>query len=107
MATTALSIIALPGKPHSFLAKGTGPHTGLFTSLSVLSIPGRRLTFIAKGEVIVVPPEPTVPTPAKTGGMRLGVSSVQMYEERKDILRDDKDLMEFIGIILASGILDT
>ena len=101
MATTQLSISAIPGKPHSFLPKfESGMHVGTFTRLSVTATPGRIHSFIAKG-VIIIPPEPPKPS------MRLGVSAVGKLEERKDILRDDKDLMEFIGIILASGILDT
>ena len=57
MAYTQLSVIALPGKRHLFLAKiaGPGPHIGLFTALSVDALPGKRHLFSAKtsGEVAV------------------------------------------------------
>ena len=49
MATTALSITATPGKPHSFSPKASAAgHTGLFTELSTIAIPGRRHSFTAK-----------------------------------------------------------
>lgn len=53
MATTALSVTGLPGKPHSFSPKAeavpeAGPHTGLFTELSVNGLPGARHSFSAK-----------------------------------------------------------
>ena len=59
--TTELSVSALPGKPHRFLAKteasGTppGPHTGLFTELSVSALPGQRHSFSAKDAAAVIP----------------------------------------------------
>ena len=48
MAFTRLSPTGTPGRPYSFSAKATGPHTGLFTELSVIGIPGRRHSFISK-----------------------------------------------------------
>lgn len=59
MATTALSVTATPGKPHSFLPKTeavpeSGPHTGTFTELSVTAIPGKIHSFSAKSPVAPV-----------------------------------------------------
>jgi hypothetical protein len=152
MATTQLSAIALPGKPHSFLAKdpapeggphtGTftelsaqatpgqihsfsakdeasapsGPHTGLFTALSALALPGSIHSFSAKAETIA----PVIPAPTPTArdfGAGGGIGPdwrEQRYERlkdednlrRKNILRDDDELMELAGFIVASGILD-
>ena len=52
MATTALSITATPGKPHSFSPKAAAAgHTGLFTQLSTIAIPGQRHSFSPKSPV--------------------------------------------------------
>jgi len=49
---TALSVIALPGKPHSFSPKtaASAKGAGLFTALSVIGLPGKRHSFTAKTE---------------------------------------------------------
>ena len=49
---TALSVIALPGKPHSFSPKtaAAAKGAGLFTALSVIGLPGKRHSFTAKTE---------------------------------------------------------
>jgi len=52
MATTRLSVIAVPGKPYSFVAKGS-VHTGRFTELSVIALPGMRHAFVAKTAAII------------------------------------------------------
>ena len=102
---TELSVTALPGKIHSFSPK-RGPHTGLFTQLSVMALPGVRLTFTAKAEAIVeivpTPPPPTI----SAGGGGAGVHTEARYRERKEIIRDDRELMEFITTLVQSGILD-
>lgn len=109
---TRLSIIAIPGRPYSFSPKlEAGLHVGTFTRLTVTAIPGRRLTFIAKeSEVIVVPPvppEPPGPPDVSFGAMGGGGPlAEQRVRDHKRILREDKDLTEFIAIILTSGILD-
>jgi len=50
MATTSLSVIGIPGKPHSFSPKtvAVASHEGLFTELSVLGTPGQKHSFLAK-----------------------------------------------------------
>ncbi len=57
MATTQLSVLGVPGRPHSFAAKdeaaASGPHTGDFTELSALGVPGRRHSFAAKDAATV------------------------------------------------------
>ncbi len=48
---TALSVLALPGRVLSFLAKGVfGPHNpGKITQLSTSALPSKVLSFLAKG----------------------------------------------------------
>lgn len=131
---TELSVTALPGQRHSFSAKsaslkGTGP----FTELSVIAVPGQRHSFVAKTPAVVsgkgdgpftwltpyalpgkryvlVPKTEAVQQVARSAFVGRGGGWVRPpYEEpeaRPDWrLRDDKDLLELIQIIVGSGIL--
>ena len=136
MATTQLSVTALPGKRHSFSpkAEASGQHTGLFTELSTSALPGIRQTFTAKTPA--VPPvtheglftalstiacpgrrhsftkktaQEIVPT-AKTygGGGWAGPRWKKTGREWRETKRydEDRELMELAKMIVTSGILD-
>lgn len=90
MATTALSVTALPGKSHSFQAKAAavGAHTGLFTELSVIALPGRIHSFVAKAEA--------------EDDENYGPSGMSLYAYRKHMARFRKEDEEILAIIMAS-----
>ena len=126
---TTLSIIATPGKPHSFSPKAaaapeSGPHTGLFTELSVTALPGKIHSFLAKDPA--VPPAGGPHTGLFTElsvmalpGMRHSFSAKTAAEivvagsgmkrlagARAEIGRrqpDDADLFDIIMIAIQSG----
>ena len=107
---TALQVTALPGQIHSFNAKtaaaGSTPRgSDLFTAMSVLALPGIRLTFNPKTAALIVEEVPTPTTPS-VGGAPSGAYVAKDYRTIKDILREDKELMDIVAIIVESGMLD-
>jgi len=92
---TAQSVLAVPGIIHSFVAKtpevGGEKGAGLFTSLSVMAIPGQRHLFLPKTLAEIPMSE-----------------RIKFYKGRgpTNAFKGDNELLELIGIILASGKLD-
>jgi len=91
---TQLSPTATPGKRYSFSAKT--PAVGekgadLFTSLSVMAIPGQRHLFLPKTLAEIPMSE-----------------RIKFYKGRgpTNAFKGDNELLELIGIILASGKLN-
>src|SRR5512137_2791346 len=97
---TALSVVALPGPLHEFLPKAPGVSAkgeGLFTWLSPIAVPGMRHSFTAKEAAIVE----AVTT---YGGRKFFKQQVEL--QRQHILREDKELMEFLSMIVKAGLLN-
>ena len=125
MATTQLSVTALPGKPHSFSPKAeavpeSGPHTGTFTELSVTATPGSIHSFSPK--------DAAVPESGPHTGLFTELSVLSLPGRRHSFSakteaaaalaspwfgsrgyykrRQEKDILELITIILSLGLLD-
>lgn len=98
---TALSVMALPGPLHAFVAKsqcGVSPKPSTrITELSVMALPGMIHHFTAKEAAIV--------EAIKQGGG--GKKWIQRQDRlRARILREDKELMEFISILVETEMLN-
>jgi len=102
---TQLSVLALPGGRHTFVAKGVVPPSprgsDLFTELSVLALPGGRHTFVAKGVAIPIPVP--VPDAIIAGGGGGGVSGRIQEDLYRWRIRDDEEIIDIIMAIVLSG----
>ena len=104
-AKTQLSLIGTPGGRYSFTAK-TPPTTRddtQFTALSPIALPGNRYVFLPKTVVEVIEEVISVRTAPGQAGY---VSKRWDPVERAWVLREDRELLELVSMILSSGILD-
>jgi len=79
---------------------------GTFTALSVLALPGPIHTFLAKVSAPEPEPEPTPRPSISVGG---GGFAPQLYAERERLARlrrDDNDLLEILSAMLTEGMLN-
>ena len=95
---TQLLPTATPGRRYSFLPKIpiTG-HEGLFTELSVIALPGGRHVFLPKTAVA-----PTGPSSAARQKYRIAYEDIEL----EMVVRDDKDFLELLIIMVEAGIFD-
>ena len=104
---TQLTPNALPGQIQSFSAKTVavgGPKgTGPFTELSPVALPGGRHVFLPKTVAEVIEEVISVRTAPGQAGY---VSKRWDPVERSWVLREDRELLELVSMILSSGILD-
>jgi hypothetical protein len=123
---TALSIMALPGRRHSFIAKtaataekGAGP----FTELSALGLPGQRHAFTPKTAAqalkglgpftalsVLALPGQRQEFSAKAAAAIIAEAEQVTYGRRQwqrtAWINDDEDLLDIIAQLAATGILD-
>ncbi len=118
MATTQLSLSAVPGRRYSFVAKDSavGSHTGgPFTELAVNALPGQPHSFVAKGAAVVghtglftelsvmALPGPRRSFSAKTEADEItttGVGGLATYTWGDMLALEDEEIMELIPIFL-------
>ena len=95
---TALSVLAVPGTIHSFTAKTPAVgHEGLFTELSVIALPGGRHVFLPKVSV-----GPTGPSSAARQKYRIAYEDIDL----EMAIKDDRDFMDLLIIMVEAGIFD-
>ena len=103
-AKTQLSLIGTPGGRYSFSAKGTSARDDTqFTALSPIALPGNRYVFLPKTVAEVIEEVISVRTAPGQAGY---VSKRWDPVERAWVLREDRELLELVSMILSSGILD-